>query len=424
MNVLVVGGGGREHTLVWKIGQSPLVKKVYCTPGNPGIAKDAACEKISADDLDGLLSFAKKKKIDLTVVGPEAPLVAGIVDLFEKNGLRIFGPSKTAAALEGSKVFAKNIMKKYEIPTADFKVFDDAEKAKIYLKDAAMPIVLKADGLAAGKGVLVCEDRNSAYNALAQIMEQRAFGAAGDKIVVEACLSGQEVSLLALSDGESLVYMIPSQDHKRILDGDQGLNTGGMGAYAPTPFIDEPTMLQIKSEIMEPMIKAMQAEGCPYRGVLYAGLMLTERGPKVLEFNCRFGDPETQVVLPLSQSDLVEAIIAADEGRLDQIEWKNISLAAVCVVIASGGYPEKYEKGKLILGLDGPGEKDVHIFHAGTGLENGRIVTSGGRVLGVTAIALDIAGAKNKVYESVRKITFDGAYYRNDIAAKALGAWR
>lgn len=420
MKVLVIGSGGREHTLVWKLKQSDLVKKIYCAPGNAGIAQDAECVDIDASDVRGLFRFASKKKIDLTVVGPEAPLVAGIVDEFELNGMNIFGPSRRAAELEGSKAFTKYILDKYKIPTAEFSVFSDYEDAKNFIKKSPMPIVVKADGLAAGKGVIICQTREEALEALRLIMHTKAFGDAGQKVVIEECLVGSEVSVLALSDGENLVYMVPSQDHKRIFDGDQGPNTGGMGAYAPTPHISAELFERIKKEIMEPTISGMALEDRPYKGVLYAGLMITKDGPKVLEYNCRFGDPETQVVLPLAKSDLAEAMLAVQDGRLANLQWKNQDAAAVCVVIASGGYPGKYEKGKRIIGLEGPFEEGITIFHAGTKQADGQVVTNGGRVLGVTAIDENIEKAIRKVYRGVGKITFDGAYYRKDIAAKAL----
>lgn len=420
MNILVIGGGGREHTLVWKLKQSPLVKKIYCAPGNAGIAADAECVDISVTDVKGLLKFASKKKIDLTVVGPEAPLVLGVVDEFEKNNLPIFGPTQRAAELEGSKAYTKYILDRYKIPTAKFKVFTDYDKAKKFVKSSAGPLVVKADGLAAGKGVLICQTMEEALDALALVMDTKAFGDAGDKVVIEECLVGPELSVLALSDGENLVYTVASQDHKRIFDADQGPNTGGMGAYAPTPHLDIGLMERIKKEIMEPTIKGMALEDRPYKGVLYAGLMITAEGPKVLEYNCRFGDPETQVVLPLAKSDLLEAMMAAREGKLADFQWENHDAAGVCVVISSGGYPGRYEKGKQILGLEGPFEDGVTIFHAGTTKVDGKIVTSGGRVLGVTAIDKNIEKAIEKVYRGVGRITFDGAYYRKDIATKAL----
>ena len=420
MKVLVVGGGGREHALVWKIKQSKHVKQVYCVPGNPGIAQDAICENIPVSDIRGILNFATKNKIDLTVVGPEAPLVQGIVDLFDANGIPVFGPSERASELEGSKAFAKYLMDKYHIPTADFQTFTDYEKAVKYVKSVSLPVVLKADGLAAGKGVIICEDREKALAALDQIMVKKAFGAAGQKVVVEEFLEGQEVSLIGISDGENLVYLVPSQDHKRIFDNDQGPNSGGMGAYAPVPFIDANMMQRIKSEIMQPTIKGMALEERPFKGVLYAGLILTASGPKVLEYNCRFGDPETQVILPLAKSDIIEALMAAREGYLDRQVWENHNKFGACIVISSGGYPGAYQKGKTILGLNNALEKDVAVFHAGTALQEDKVVTAGGRVLGVTAIDDNPRKAIDKAYRAVGKITFDGAYYRRDIGAKAF----
>jgi len=424
MNVLVVGGGGREHALVWKLQQSKLVTKIFCAPGNAGISRDAECEDIPVTDIEGLLKYAVKAKIDFTVVGPEVPLVKGIVDEFEKNGMPIFGPSKKASELEGSKAFAKYIMDKYNIPTAEYRVFTEYDDAKKFLITADIPIVVKADGLAAGKGAIVCNEREKAYNALDLIMKKNAFGAAGRKVIIEECLTGNEVSVLAIADGEKLVYLVPSQDHKRILDNDEGPNTGGMGAYAPTPHISQAMMERIKKEIMEPTIKGLALEGRPYKGILYAGLMMTTKGPKVLEYNCRFGDPETQAVLPLAKSDIIEAMMASRDGTLKDFVWENDSGAAVCVVIASGGYPEKYEKGKQIFGLDGRIENNVVIFHAGTKWEDEIIVTSGGRVLGVTAVGDNIKSAVETVYKAVGKIAFDGAYYRKDIAARALNFGR
>jgi phosphoribosylamine--glycine ligase len=420
MKILVIGSGGREHALVWKLKQSRLAKKIYCAPGNPGIAQEAICENIPAMDLKRLLNFATKKKIDLTIVGPEMPLAEGIVDLFEANGLPIFGPTQRAAELEGSKAFAKRIMERYKIPTADFRIFDFYEDAKKFVAEAEMPLVIKADGLAAGKGAIVCHDPEAALQALHLIMVERAFGEAGRKVVVEECLVGEEVSLLGISDGEHLAYLAPAQDHKAILDGDQGPNTGGMGAYAPTPMIDAEMLAYIKKNVMEPTIAGMALEDRPFRGVLYAGLMLTRQGPKVLEYNCRFGDPETQAILPLMEDDLLEVIMAAQDGQLKDFTLNNHSGAAVSVVIASGGYPDKYQIDKPILGLDITLEQNVVVFHAGTQMKEDRLVTAGGRVLGVTAMDKNIKLAIDKAYRAVRKITFDGAYYRKDIGAKAL----
>jgi len=420
MKLLVIGSGGREHALIWKLKQSKHVKKIFCAPGNAGIAQDAICENIPALDLKRLLNFATKKKIDLTVVGSEAPLVEGIVDLFEANGLPIFGPSKRAAELEGSKAFTKRILERYKVPTADFRVFSSYEDAKRFIATAEMPMVIKADGLAAGKGVIVCQDRECALAALHRIMADKAFGDSGQKVVIEECLLGEEVSLLAISDGENLVYLSPAQDHKAILDGDQGPNTGGMGAYAPVPQVNEGMLARIKKTIMEPTIKGMALEDRPYRGVLYAGLMLTRKGPKVLEFNCRFGDPEAQVILPLAECDLVEVMMASMDGHLLDYDFVNRKAAAVCVVIASGGYPNKYRTGLPILGLDIALEQDVMVFHAGTELREGKVVTAGGRVFGITAVDKTVKSAIDKAYCAVGKITFDGAYYRKDIGAKAL----
>ncbi len=420
MKVLVIGSGGREHALVWKIGKSPLVKKVFCAPGNAGIARDGRCVPIGSNKLDELLQFAVREKIDLTVVGPEAPLVDGIVDLFNDNGLKIFGPTQKAAELEGSKAFAKYIMNQYHIPTADYQVFDNLTAAKEFINRSENPLVIKADGLAAGKGVMVCPDRYQAAEALEIINNMQSGGLGGGKIIIEECLAGEEVSVLALVDGENLVCLTPAQDHKRIFDNDQGLNTGGMGAYAPAPFISDAMMTLIKRDILEPTVRGMALEGRPYKGVLYAGLMVTADGPKVLEYNCRFGDPETQVILPLAQSDLVEAMLACVDGKLQNIKWRNYRSTAVTVVIASGGYPNQYQTGKPIYGVDGPFGKEVKVFHSGTKMAENQIVTAGGRVLAVTALAPQLPLAIDRAYEAVGKITFDGAYYRKDIGAKAL----
>lgn len=420
MKILVVGGGGREHAIVHKVKESKHTSQVYCLPGNAGIAKDAICEPIPETDTEALLDYARKHKIDFAVIGPEVPLCNGIVDEFEANGLPSFGPTKAAAEIEGSKSFAKYLMHKYNIPTAEYRLFTDATKARQFIKSTEQSVVIKADGLAAGKGVIVCDHVEHAFEAIELILEKGAFGSAGRKILIEERLQGEEVSVLALCDGENLAYLLPSQDHKAILDGDKGPNTGGMGAYAPAPQLSHDLLKQVDKEIMKPAIKGMAIEGRPYRGVLYAGLMLTQKGPKVLEFNCRFGDPETQAVLPLAESDLVEAMMSARDGRLAQFEWKNKNKSAVCVVVASGGYPGSYEKGKKIIGLDTPLDPDVFIFHAGTRVQNGDIVTNGGRVLAATALDDSLPAAIDKAYHMVKKITFDGAYYRKDIAAKAL----
>ncbi len=420
MNVLVVGGGGREHAIVHKIKQSKHITQVYCAPGNAGIAKDAICKAIAVTDTDGLLEFARKNRIDFAIIGPEVPLVNGIVDEFEAHGLPTFGPTKVASEIEGSKSFAKYLMHKYNSPTAEYRLFTDANKARQFIKSTDQTVVIKADGLAAGKGVVVCDHVEQAFEAIELIMEKAAFGTAGKKVLVEERLQGEEVSVLALCDGENLAYLLPSQDHKPVLDGDKGPNTGGMGAYAPAPQMTAELMQQVDEKIMKPAIKGMALEGRPYRGVLYAGLMLTEKGPRVLEFNCRFGDPETQVVLPLVQSDIIEAMMSARDGRLSEFDLQNKNQSAVSVVLASSGYPGAYKKGKKIIGLDHPLDRDVLVFHAGTKMIENDIVTNGGRVLAVTALNNTLTNAIEKAYSVVKKITFDGAYYRKDIAAKAL----
>lgn len=419
MKILVVGGGGREHAIVWKLRQSPRVEHIFCAPGNAGIGQMATCVNIQAGDVYGLLTFAKENKIDLTVVGPEIPLTNGIVDIFEKEGLRIFGPSRAAAEIEGSKALAKDIMAKYNIPTARYATFDKAEEAREYVRKYGAPCVVKADGLAAGKGVIVAMDDETALAAVDIIMAERAFGQAGDRVVIEEFLQGEEVSVLAFIEGDTIIPMVASQDHKRAGDNDTGPNTGGMGAYAPAPLYTSELAERVGREILRPAIQAMAAEGRHYRGVLYAGLMITADGPKVLEFNARFGDPETQPVLSLLKTDLVEIIEAILEGRLAQqaVTWKDG--AAVCVVMAAGGYPGKYQRGLEISGLNQlvPG---VQVFHAGTALKDGKVVTDGGRVLGVTAVGRDIPEAIEKAYQGVQPITFTGAHYRTDIGKKAL----
>ncbi|MDD4170332.1 MAG: phosphoribosylamine--glycine ligase [Desulfotomaculaceae bacterium] len=419
MKVLVVGGGGREHALVWKLKQSPKVTEIYCAPGNAGIARQATCVNISAEDIPALLAFARGKAIDLTLVGPEAPLTAGIVDEFQAAGLKIFGPSRAAAEIEGSKVFAKEIMAKYGIPTAGYAVFTSPDEAIAHIQKNGLPCVLKADGLAAGKGVIIAHDLETAHAAVKSIMVNRDFGEAGARLVVEECLTGEEVTILAFTDGDTVIPMMSSQDHKRAYDHDEGPNTGGMGAYAPAPVCTPELAQRAMEEILMPMVHALKAEGRTYRGVIYAGLMVTGQAPKVLEFNVRFGDPEAQPVLSLLETDLVEIMEAVLEGRLDQIDikWKN--QASICVVLASKGYPGAYEKGKVIYGLDEtPG--DIMIFHAGTAEKDGQIVTSGGRVLGVTATGPDIPAAIRKAYAAVGQIGFDGMHYRRDIGRKAL----
>ena len=422
MNVLLIGSGGREHALAWKLAQSPKVEKLLVAPGNPGIGLLDKCECVSLDveNLELVADFAQENKIDLTVVGPEAPLVAGLADVFEARGLAVFGPSKAAAQLEGSKAFSKNIMAKYNIPTAFFKICDNIDDAKAYVEEKGAPIVVKADGLAAGKGVVVAFTKEEALNAIDEMMGDHKFGAAGACVVLEEFMDGEEASLLAFTDGKVIVPMIASQDHKRAFDGDKGPNTGGMGTYAPAPVLTPALRDKATEEVLKPMIAAMQAEGTPYKGCLYAGLMVKADSVKVVEFNCRFGDPETQVVLPLLNSDLAEIMLACATGKLDQVEINWSDKAAVCVVVASGGYPESYEKGKEITGLEAAAEVGAVVFHAGTKLSDGKIVTSGGRVLGVTAVDDNIKAARDKAYEAVDKIAFDKAFSRRDIAWRAL----
>lgn len=419
LRLLVIGGGGREHTLVWKLAQSPRVKKIICAPGNAGISSLAETVPVSGDDLPGLLRLARENSIDLTLVGPEAPLVAGVVDLFQEAGMKVFGPSARAAVIEGSKSFAKELMRKYSIPTAAYQTFDQAEPAYEYIKQLGGPCVVKADGLAAGKGVTVAPDPETAREAVRLIMEERVFGAAGSSLVVEELLEGEEVSILAFSDGRTVVPMVSAQDHKRVFDRDEGPNTGGMGAYSPAPVYTPEIHQQVIDHILKPVIAAMREEGREYVGVIYAGLMITPQGPKVLEFNARFGDPETQVVLPRLKTDLVDIIEAVLERRLEeqQVEW--LPGAAVCVVMASEGYPGDYHKGLPISGLEGS-LPDTMIFHAGTELLDGQIVTAGGRVLGVTARGEDIRGAIDLAYRALERIRFKGCHYRKDIGYRAL----
>jgi len=421
VKVLVVGGGGREHVLVWKVLSSPHVDQVLAAPGNAGIGEVAECADVEAEDIDGLIRLAEGERVDLTIVGPEAPLALGIVDRFREAGLKIFGPTKEAAKIESSKVFAKELMAKYGIPTARFEVFDDPNRARDYIRKAGTPIVVKADGLAAGKGSIVCRTLDEAYGAVERIMEEKEFGDAGNLIVVEEMLVGEEASILAITDGEAIKPFLPSQDHKPVYDGDRGPNTGGMGAYAPAPVVTEEVARTVMEGILRPAVEGMAKEGTEYRGVLYAGLMITREGPKVLEFNCRFGDPESQAVLPLFEGDLVEVLEATIEGRLEEAEVRNSQGAAVCVVLASGGYPGKYEKGKVIEGLDElENMEDVLVFHAGTAKRDGKLVTNGGRVLGVTALGPDIPRAIERAYEAVAKVHFEGMHYRRDIGRKAL----
>ncbi|MBE3585707.1 MAG: phosphoribosylamine--glycine ligase [Thermoanaerobacter sp.] len=420
MKVLVVGGGGREHALVWKLKQSPRVKEIYCAPGNAGIASLARCVPIGAEDIPALVAFAREEKIDLTVVGPEGPLARGIVDSFNRAGLAIFGPTARAAAIESSKVLAKEIMARYGIPTARFATFTDPGEAAGYIRQLNAPCVVKADGLAAGKGVIVCQTVEEALQAVKEIMVDGAFGDAGRRVVVEEYLTGQEVSVLAFTDGEAVLPLLPAQDHKQVYDGDRGPNTGGMGAYAPAPVLTPENYRVVLEDILIPAVRALAAEGRPYRGVLYAGLMVTGEGPKVLEFNARFGDPEAQPLLMLLETDPVEIMEAVLLGKLagKEIRWRPGS--AVCVVLASGGYPGAYRKGYPISGLEQV-PPDVVVFHAGTAMEEGRVVTAGGRVLGVTAAGETLPEAMEKAYTAVEKIHFEGMHYRRDIGHKALG---
>ncbi|HXZ34882.1 MAG TPA: phosphoribosylamine--glycine ligase [Thermodesulfobacteriota bacterium] len=421
MKVLVIGGGGREHALVWKISQSPRVKKIYCAPGNAGIAQLAECLSVSAEDVKGLTARAEKERVDLTVVGPEAPLTLGIVEAFKEKGMRIFGPSQKAAEIEGSKAFAKDLMKKYGIPTGDSQTFTDHGPAVKYAKGKGAPLVVKADGLAAGKGVIICRSVDEALSALDLIMVQKAFGAAGGKVVVEEFLEGEEASFLAFTDGEAVLPLPTSQDHKAIYDKDQGPNTGGMGAYSPAPVVNKRVHREVMEKVMSPTVRGMAKEGRKYQGVLYAGLMIKEEKTKVLEFNARLGDPEAQPLLMRMKSDLVPVLEATIDGTLAQqkIEWED--RASVCVVIASGGYPGSYEKGKVISGLQEAAKvRDTFVFHAGTTLKEGKVVTNGGRVLGVTALGSGIQEAIQRAYEAVAKISWEGAYYRKDIGQKAL----
>lgn len=422
MKVLVVGQGGREHALVWKLSRSPRVTQVYCAPGNAGTAIDGTNVDVSATDVPGLLRFANSESIDLTVVGPEAPLVAGIVDAFQGEGLRVFGPLQAAAELEGSKQFAKTLMRRANVPTADFHVFEKLKDAEEFIEERPYdPLVVKADGLAAGKGVFVCSNKHEALAAVRSIMGRREFGAAGDTVVVEERLVGQEASILAIVDGNTILPLEPSQDHKPAHDGDTGPNTGGMGAYSPTPLVTPETMDEVVEKVLVPVVHQLKKEGRIFRGVLYAGLMLTSKGPYVLEFNVRFGDPEAQPVLVRLETDLFDVLWAATEGKLRELaplEWDE--RPAVCVVMASDGYPGDYEKGRPIRGLDEAAKlPDTKVFHAGTTTSANEVVTDGGRVLGVTAIGNDVAEAKLRAYQAVKCIRWDGAWCRKDISDKA-----
>lgn len=421
MKILVVGSGGREHALVWKIQQSKKVDKIFCAPGNAGISKMAKCVDIAVTDVENLLNFAIDEKIDLTIVGPESSLVAGIVDVFEENQLRIYGPSKKAAELEGSKVFSKEFLEKYNIPTAAFKVFKDKKKAKKYVDSCGAPIVVKADGLAAGKGVIVAKTVKEAKEAIDLIMADKAFGDAGDRVVIEACLTGEEASFIAFTDGKTVLPLPTSQDHKAIFENDEGPNTGGMGAYSPAPVVTSDIADFVMNKVMLPTLKGLEAEGRPYKGMLYAGLMIDGDDINVLEFNCRFGDPEAQPLLMRLKSDIIDIFEAGIDQKLDRVEMKIDPRPTVCVVMSSGGYPGKYDNGKIIKGLskaaDCPG---VEVFHAGTARKNGRIVTHGGRVLGITAVGTTLKNAIDRVYRGVDEISWTGSYFRRDIGGKAL----
>jgi phosphoribosylamine--glycine ligase len=421
MKILIIGSGGREHALAWKIAQSPLAEKIYCAPGNGGTASLTENVPLKAEDIAGLLKFAREKEIDLTVVGPEVPLSLGIVDEFQRAGLRIFGPNRAGAMIESSKAWAKEFMIKYGIPTAASGIFTDRQGALAYLAEVGAPIVVKADGLAAGKGVVVCQTKKEAAAAIDLIMKEKEFGEAGSRVVIEECLVGEEASIIALTDGETIVPLVSSQDHKRVFDNDQGPNTGGMGAYSPAPLVTERLMEEIKQTVLLPFVAGMKQEGIDFRGVVYAGIMVTKKGPKVLEFNARFGDPETQPIMMRLKSDLIPIIEAVIDRRLAKtpIVWEE--RAAVCVVLAAGGYPGKYEKGREIKGLDNvPQIKDAYVFHAGTELKEGKVLTSGGRVLGVTALGDSIKFAIQKAYQAVGLVSFAGMHYRKDIGKKAL----
>lgn len=416
MKILVVGSGGREHAIVWKLAQSGKADRIYCAPGNAGIAKLAECVDIGVMEFDKLIAFAREKEIDLAVIGPDDPLVGGIADAFERAGIRVFGPKKNAAVLEGSKAFSKDFMKKHNIPTAAYETFDSPEKALSYLETASFPIVLKADGLALGKGVLICKDLEEARAGVKTIMLDKQFGSAGSRMVVEEFMSGREVSVLSFVDGNTIKIMTSAQDHKRAKDGDQGLNTGGMGTFSPSPFYTDEVDAFCRKYIYQPTVDGMREEGRPFQGIIFFGLMLTEKGPKVLEYNARFGDPETQVVLPRMKNDIVDVFEACIDGRLDKLELEFEDNAAVCVVLASDGYPEHYEKGFPIHGLEHFENKDgFYVFHAGTKLSGERAVTNGGRVLGVTAKGSDLKAARANAYEAAEWITFENKYMRHDI---------
>ncbi len=416
MKVLIVGSGGREHAIAWKVAQSPRVEKIYCAPGNAGIEEYAQCVDIGAMEFEKLAAFAKEEQIDLTVIGMDDPLVGGVVDVFEREGLRVFGPRKNAAVLEGSKAFSKDLMKKYGIPTAAYENFTDPKEALAYLETAKFPIVLKADGLALGKGVLICQNLEEAKAGVREIMEDKKFGSAGNTMVIEEFMTGREVSVLSFVDGKTIKTMTSAQDHKRAMDGDQGLNTGGMGTFSPSPFYTPEVDAFCRKHIYQPTVDAMAKEGRPFKGVIFFGLMLTADGPRVLEYNARFGDPEAQVVLPRMKNDIVDVFEACIDGTLDQVDLQFEDNAAVCVVLASEGYPVSYEKGFPIHGLENFKNKDgYYVFHAGTKKKDGQIVTNGGRVLGVVAKGEDLKKARANAYEAIKLVEFDNKYYRHDI---------
>jgi phosphoribosylamine--glycine ligase len=421
MNVLLVGSGGREHALAWKIARSPRLRRLYCAPGNPGMAGLGDLVELKADDVAGIVKFAREQRIDLVVVGPEDPLCLGLVDELAAAGIRAFGPDRAGARIEGDKAFAKELMRHRSVPTADARIFNKYKDARTYIASRDHPVVLKAAGLAKGKGVIVCDDPADALIALERIMVQREFGPAGDVVVVEEKLVGPELSLLAFVDRDNIYLMESAQDHKPVGEGDTGPNTGGMGAYSPTNLLNDALIHQIEAEILVPIVDAMRTQGIVYRGVLYTGLMLTTAGPKVLEFNCRFGDPETQPLLMRLRTDLLDVCEAVVENRLDRITLEWDPRAAVCVVMASGGYPGEYESGKVISGLEAAARiPDVVVFHAGTRSQGSSIVTAGGRVLGVTALGSDLGVARQRAYEACQAISWDGAYCRRDIGARAL----
>lgn len=421
MKVLVVGSGGREHTLVWKLKKSKKVAKIFCAPGNGGISTMARCINIKVDDIKSLAEFASRNKINLTVVGPEAPLANGIVDEFRRRRLKIFGPDKKAARIESSKIYCKNFLRKYHIPTAPFRTFSVSAEAIGFCNSVQFPVVIKADGLAAGKGVMIARDIERVKKIINDIMIKKTFGAAGDKVVIESFLAGLEVSIMAIVDGKTIVPLLSSQDHKQAYDGDRGPNTGGMGAFCPTPFVTREMLEQINNQILLPTLNGLNKEGITYKGILYAGLMLTKSGPKVLEFNCRFGDPETQVVLPLLKTDLFDVLSSAINQKLStfkKLDWYNNS--AVCIIMASKGYPGKYTTGVNITGLQNVKNDNCYVFHSGTQLKNNRWLTTGGRVLGITGIDRNLKLALNKAYRSVSKVRFNGAMFRRDIGFHAL----